>query len=171
MGRGKIKRSKKIKTSVVLIIVGGVLTIYCNRGYLKAKASVSWPSTKGEIISSELKRSKIREGKARSSRPDFYVFKARYQYEIGGEVYESQRVSFLSEYIRRPKRADIERIYASGRTVDVFYNPDAPGESTLITGVNKYNRSPHHFFCISVLIIGMFGIVVFGLNYLRKGND
>lgn len=166
-----MKRSKTIKASVVLTIVGLVITIYCNRGYLKAKASASWPSTKGQIISSELNRSMIRRGGSARTR-GFYIFKARYQYEISGEVYDSQRVSFLSKYIlMTKKRPDIKSIYAAGRTVDVFYNPDVPGESTLITGVNKYNRSPHHLTGLTILVIGAIVLTIEGLLYLWKGND
>ena len=172
--KGKMKRSQKIKTSVVIIVVGLLITLYSNRGIFKAKASASWPSTKGEILSSEVERSLFQLGRRRGSttkKPGFYIFKARYQYEVEGEVYNSERVSFLSKYISRDKRTDIKDNYAEGKAIDVFYNPDAPGEATLIKGVNKYNKSPSYYFGIMTLCVGIFGITVYGLNYLKKGND
>jgi hypothetical protein len=171
--KGKIKRSTKIKTSVVIIIGGLVLTTYCNRGLLKAKASASWPSAKGEIISSEVKRAIFTPGRRRgtTSRTRYYVFKARYQYEVDGEAYNSKRVSFLSTYISREKYSDIKDKYAASKTIDVFYNPDAPSEVVLIKGVNKYNKNPFSLLGIIVFCAGIFGITVYGLNYLKKGND
>jgi hypothetical protein len=171
--KGKMKRSTKIKTSVVIIVGGLVLTAYCNRGLFKAKASASWPGTKGEIISSEIKRAIFTPGRRRGTtrKPRYYIFKARYQYEVDGEAYSSERVSFLSTYISREKYSDIRDKYAAGKTVDVFYNPDAAGEAVLIKGVNKYNKNPHSVMGIIGVCVGIFGIIVYGLNYLKKGND
>lgn len=169
----KMKRSTKIKTSVVIIIGGLLITAYCNRGLFKAKSSASWPSTKGEIISSEIKRSIFTPGRNRGTtgRPRYYIFKARYQYEVDGEAYNSKRVSFLSTYISREKYSDIRDKYAAGKTIDVFYNPDILGEAVLIKGVNKYNKNPFSLFGIIVFCVGISGIIVYGLNYLKKGND
>ena len=50
----RTKRSVKIKILIVVTLVGLVMTIYCNREMSKAKASVSWPSVKGKMISSEM---------------------------------------------------------------------------------------------------------------------
>ena len=162
--KGKIKRSTKIKTSVVIIFAGLVITAYCNRGLLKAKASASWPSTKGEIISSEIERAIFTPDRKRGTahRPRYYVFKARYQYEVDGETYNSKRVSFLSTYISREKYSDIRDKYAASKTIDVFYNPDAPSEAVLIKGVNKYNKNPHSLSGIIVFCVGIFGITVYG---------
>ena len=139
MTKGKMKRSKKIKSSVIILITGLVMIAYCKRGIFKAKASTSWPSTKGEIISSEVERPIF--GLSKGKNKDC-IFKARYQYTIDGEVYISERVSFLSKYISKEKKLDIENKYAIGNTIDIFYNPDAPNEATLIIGVNKYNKNP-----------------------------
>ena len=170
---GKMKRSTKIKTSVVIIVAGLVITTYCNRGLFKAKASASWPGTKGEIISSEVKRAIFTPGRRRGTtrKPRYYIFKARYQYEVDGEAYNSKRVSFLSTYISREQYSYIKDKYAASKTIDVFYNPDAPGEAVLIKGVNKYNKNPHSLMGIIAFCVGIFVITVDGLNYLKKGND
>jgi hypothetical protein len=154
-----------------MIIVGLLITTYCNRGIFKAKASVSWPSTKGEIISSEVERSLFQLGRRSTNKYRFYIFKARYQYEVDGEVYNSERVSFLSKYISKGINSVIKDNYAEGKTIEVFYNPEAPSEATLIKGVNKYNKSPFYYFGIIILCAGIAGITVYGLNYLKKGND
>ena len=80
-------------------------------------------------------------------------------------------MSFLSTYISREKYSDIRDKYAASKTIDVFYNPDAPSEAVLIKGVNKYNKNPHSLSGIIVFCVGIFGITVYGLNYLKKGND
>ncbi len=97
----------------------------------------------------------------------YYIFKARYQYEVDGEVYNSDRVSFLSKYISKEKYSDIKNKYAAGSTTDVFYNPDTPSESVLITGVSKYNKNPFSLYGIVMLCFGIFGITRMSLLSLK----
>ena len=100
--------------------------------------------------------------------PDYYIFKAHYKYEIDGEAYNSERVSFLSKYISKERKNDIENKYAEGKTIDIFYNPDIPSESVLITGVNEYNENPYSLLGIILFCIGIFILIIYGNNRGRS---
>lgn len=101
-------------------------------------------------------------------RPHYYIFKAHYKYEVDGKVYNSERVSFLSKYISKEKRIDIESKYAQGKSIDVFYNPTTSGEAVLITGVNEYNENPYSLLGIILFCIGTFILIIYGLDYLTE---
>jgi hypothetical protein len=162
-----MKRSQKLKNCIVLIVGGLAIAAYSNMGLFKAKASASWLATKGEILSSEVKRSMVNRNSRLFNR---CVFRANYKYEIDGKNYTSDKVSFLSKYISREKRADFKNKYAPGKIVDVFYNPDLPSEATLIRGVNKYNKNPFSIFGLMCSGIGILAGIVVGVNYLRQGD-
>jgi hypothetical protein len=151
-----MRRSQKIKNLVILLVVGLAIILYCNRGLSKARTSVSWPSTKGKIITSTMQDA---------------LLMASYEYEVNGKTYTSQRVSFLSNYISKEERSRIRMTYPAGQTADVFYNPDMPGESTLIAGAHKYNENPFSFLGTILFWIGLAGLFVYGISYFREGND
>ena len=162
-------RIKKIRNAAVIAVVSLVAFLYCNGGLFKAKASRSWPSTKGTIITSEIDSSSIQFGK--SNRASFYTFDAHYQYGVDGAQYTSDRVSFMSNYISKKIKSEIQNKYKEGNKVDVFYNPDAPAEAVLMTGINKYNRSPLYHFSRLLLCFGIVALIVYGANYIKRGND
>jgi hypothetical protein len=95
-----------------------------------ARASLSWPTTEGRVVFSEVDHSTDSEG------GDSYSADIVYRYEVDDQEYENDRVRFgeNSSSNRGPAEDLVER-YPVGRNVDVHYEPDDPDNSVLEPGV------------------------------------
>ena len=105
-----------------------VLTLW--RGY----SSRRWPRTTGQVIVSGVER-------AGFGISLFYVLKIRYEYNIAGRIYESDRYSFDPvASIYHKKIEQIVRKYPTGRRIFVYYDPTCPAISVIENGtsINNY---------------------------------
>lgn len=136
--------------------IGGVIVYLGCLSYMKSRASQSWPTAQGAVVSSEVTahRSRSRKGRRRTT----YGAEVRYEYTANGVKYSSDKISF-GEYRTHnsgPAQATVDR-YPPGAEVVVYYNPDQPEEAVL---------EPGKMGGIMILFIvgGMFGVVgVLGL--------
>lgn len=87
--------------------------------------SADWPAVQGEVLRSSVTRS---GGSRSSGSRSSLVFD--YRYEVGGTVYEGDRVSFTAIQLRR-----IPNAYPVGDTVAVYHDPADPNASVLEPGV------------------------------------
>lgn len=115
----------------VLGIIGIVLIIVYFRNKSKSKASQSWPSVTGQIIERKVKVDTSTDEDGISSTS--YLPQVTYSYAVNGTVYESHRVAYGStpSYNSHQKAEEYLTPYLEGASVDVFYNPEKPGESVL----------------------------------------
>lgn len=119
---------------VGLILVGfGVYNIY------QANASEKWPTTTGEIVSSDVKRHAGEASKPnrRGGQSTTYSPDILFEYDIEGETYTSSKVAFGG--VSFNDRADAQRIvdnYPVGKQVTVYYNPKAPDIAVLEVGMS-----------------------------------
>jgi hypothetical protein len=136
-----------------LVWMGGFAFIHF-RAAGKAKASESWPTTAGRILSSQVveEESSDREGGTTT----WYNPVVRYSYSAGGRPLEASRIRFAN--LRKGSRAKAEEIlrpYPEGATPAVRYNPGKPEEAVL------ESQKPGPLY----LVMAAFGLlfVVFGL--------
>ena len=98
-------------------------------------ASKKWPSAEGKITSSYVQK-QVRSIKDSSKKPTYYP-KVRYQYEVGGKIYISDRISF-SGGEGGEKKSESQAVadrYPSGQKVIVYYDPKYPEKAVLERGL------------------------------------
>ena len=121
----------------------------------KAKASVSWPTTTGKVIASDIKKVMFRR------QPQI-----TYTYSVNGAPFTSQRVSFAGGY--KPKEVDpVLARYPVGSDVTVAHDPQNPAEATLETGATKAVTAQVRLLVICFILIvavNIFSYYVRGLN-------
>lgn len=96
----------------------------------KAKASETWPTTIGKLVSSEVVVEECRDGEG----SDWYNPVVAYSYTAAGRTIEGSRIRFGN--VRRGSRKKAEAVlapYRAGAPVTVRYNPENPEEAVLET--------------------------------------
>ena len=135
----------------------------------KSWSSESWPSVPGKILGSEIRRNSHESrhgpgGKLKNSDMD-YVVEVRYSYEIDGRSLEGNRLRFGSKsQDQRAKAEQEKRLYATGKEVRVYYDPENPKNASLITGFEGWLTKivvPAIILLIG-LVLGIFMIRVTG---------
>ena len=117
---------------VFLFFVAGVFMIIMNiRARKKAEASQSWPSTTGEVFSTDVKRSTSTDSEGYNTTT--YEPVIIYGYNVIGSDYESSKISFglKRTYNTVAKANQVLENYPKGSAVTVYYNPDNPSEAVL----------------------------------------
>jgi hypothetical protein len=98
-------------------------------GFQRARSQADWPAVAGTIIASEVVTVIIPSPGVRRTE----AVEIRYVYEVGGTIYESDRVN-LDTVAVEANSEDGQRLlstYPSGATVTVYYNPADPAEAVL----------------------------------------
>ncbi len=106
-----------------------------------AKASESWPSTNGTILSNELGTS--RSDKGRST----HYAKVHYRYNVDGRDYTSRIKGY-----HMSAAGDFAFVNDNqpGKDIEVFYNPTNPKQATLQTGDSITN-----YLAIICVLVGL----------------
>jgi hypothetical protein len=112
-------------------VLGAVLILLYFRNKQKAKASETWPSTSGRIISTDIRVDEYDDDD--DSFKVRYVPVVQYEYQVGEENFEGKRIAFGSDltFVSRGKAQQFLEKYPQDQEVDVFYNPEKPKESVL----------------------------------------
>ena len=117
--------------ALFLLLVGLFCLVAGGMTLRKAKASRSWPTTTGKVLSA-----KVVEVKGRRTR---YRPKVEYEYEVGGKTLRSDQVwvDGSRDYPRIEKADDAVDRFRVGKKVTVFYDPADPSESALVVGTES----------------------------------
>ena len=117
-------------------VVGTVLIVLYVRNKKKAKASETWPSTEGKIVSHHVRVDYSQDDE--SNRVD-YVPEVHFEYQVEGQSFAGKRISFGSEqsFNKRQKAEMFLEQYPVGQVVTVFFNPEKPQESVLQQTMRK----------------------------------
>lgn len=109
---------------LVAVALGGIaVSLWGWRVLKQARRIAQWPRTDGVIV----------ESKPRSAQDDLLPHIV-YRYQVGGETYR-RRFEFPSGTHPMPEFAEsYVKKYPLDATVQVFYKPDQPGQSTLEPG-------------------------------------
>jgi hypothetical protein len=125
----------------------------------KAKASTTWPTVTGTILSSEPAKVMFRK------QP-----RVTYLYSVNGTALTSHRISFAAGYPPRETDAILSR-YPVGKEVTVAYAPDNPAEATLETGSNRQVTAQMRVLLICFVLIVLVQALNFYLDRLKERRD
>ena len=140
------------------IVLIGLIGAWNN--YKNAKASESWPSTNGFIVSSGVK---IDPGKSDNDEPK-YTASITYKYTIDGIEYTGKRISFSAgTFLKKGKANSLVLRYPKGKKVKVYYEPEKLHDAVLERG-----RSSNMNFPIGIGIFVLFVCLIPVLRVLRK---
>ncbi len=129
----------------VFLLVGIITSAIFLLKIMKAFASANWPRVKGELLSTAL-RTVVFKGREADGTPDYAsaaVADFKYEYEVDGVKYSGSKVTF-SDNVSKPLSSlrKLQKLYKGQNNIWVYYNPQKPGESVLIPGVNIFNFTP-----------------------------
>ncbi len=129
---------KRVRTSnsrgmgLIFTLAGALIFYFFAFPPLKyAYQSKSWPTTNGTITRSEVD-SWMKEGKSQ------YDARISYSYEVDGKKYTSPKIYSSGSYSggNISKAKDLINEFPSGKSVDVFYDPDVPESAVLKPGIS-----------------------------------
>ena len=115
-------------------IVGGYGSYRLIRQIIFANRSHHWPTTSGEIITSEKVRGIDDEGL-----PTFKT-NIRYRYDVEDQVYVGERITFADYLPDTTSRNRVHRLvieYSIGKTVSIYYHSEIPEISVLEPGIGS----------------------------------
>jgi hypothetical protein len=116
-------------------VAAGTFLLWCMRLLKRARASSTWPVAERRILSSQVQD--VGRGRA-----DVLVY---YQYYVDGQAYTGKRLRFALGYTQLSEAAQTNALnYRPGSSVHVHYDPAAPNESVIESGVVPSLR-----FCIA----------------------
>jgi hypothetical protein len=119
--------------SLVFLIIGGAVINYAVRIATRARQSLSWPSTEGEIAHAALVYQP--ETGVSSSITSTYKADIGYRYKVNGANYSSSRISLLDLASAAPGPAQgVVLRYPEKSRVHVYYDPSDPSKSVLEPG-------------------------------------
>ena len=115
----------------LLVIIGLGAWVYIAYLRMKVKKSMSWPSTQGEIIQSEVVLTGCGSGNVNSSPGHSAII--LYQYQVRGKRYESNNFTIGGNVSSGSEQKEEEKVhqYPVGTAVDVYYNPENPEDVCL----------------------------------------
>jgi len=129
-------KSSKIGTMIfgMLFTLGGIAGIsYGVKTVLQASRMENWPTAEAVITSS-----KVRIQTPDSGGSSTYIAEIRYQYEVTGKMYTSDRVTTAQYGTNDSSRAAKQvRKYSTGRNFTTHYNPDDASYAVLDTQWDK----------------------------------
>lgn len=97
-----------------------------------AADSEGWPSVTGLVTSSEFEtKRRNRQGQHHMVR---HYARVTYEYIVDGARYENDVVRFDQNNLSRQHKERLVGAHPVGRQVEVFYNPEKPGQSVLVRG-------------------------------------
>jgi len=119
-----------------LVILGLVFVVITPLSIKRGKKSENWPQTQGNVISSEVEIRQEIDTEGDTS--TYYYPRIHYEYNVGGEKFQSSKYRFLDASMTRSKANELVGSYSPGQTVTVYYDPAKPAEAVLITGAPKF---------------------------------
>ncbi|MFC1452145.1 DUF3592 domain-containing protein [Verrucomicrobiota bacterium] len=118
---------------LIFVVVGASVAFLGIRGLIRAKASVDWPSTQGNIVESSVERHRSSGSKGSSTT---YHAEILYEFTVAGTTFNGDRVAYgdygssSSSHARR-----IVNRYPKGKSVTVHYMPGNPEQCLLEPGL------------------------------------
>ena len=118
----------------MFVVAGAIIAFIGINGLVKAKASVDWPSSPGQVVSSSVESHRSTGDSGRSSTT--YHAEILYEFSVEGITFNGTRVAYgdygssSSSHARR-----IANRYPKGKSVTVYYMPETPEECLLEPGL------------------------------------
>ncbi|ARN56917.1 DUF3592 domain-containing protein [Sedimentisphaera salicampi] len=148
----------------IFFAIVAIITVY---SFIKFLSSANWVKTEGVILESRVDKFHNRniEDTLR------YQFKpvVRYSYTVNGAGYTGNNIFSGSKDVLMHSSADAEQMiedYKKDKMVNVYYNPEKPEESCLISA----GSLPKSFIAVLGIILLVIGSVIFmGIKFINKG--
>jgi hypothetical protein len=121
---------------VLFILISSGMTFFGVRGLVRAKSSVNWPTTQGNITRSKV--DEVRDtGGHDGLKETVYHARISYLYTVDGKDYMGKRVAYGDHGTNHASgpRATVRK-YPVGTTTKVFYMQDNPDECLLEPGIH-----------------------------------
>ncbi|MFC3652271.1 DUF3592 domain-containing protein [Dyella humi] len=115
--------------SLIFIFIGVVAINFGRNTAAKAKQSLSWPTTEGEIAHSAVLYQT--DTSATADNASTYKADVVYRYKVHGKSYSSSKISFLDLASTTNRAQSVVSRYPDNSTVQVYYNPTNPAEAVL----------------------------------------
>lgn len=132
-----------------LVIAVGFLCRWMHEAF-KSISAARWPTVIGTMNSYKV-------GEIRDSNEAVFSFNVNYSYEVLGQKYRGNRLSFFSfGSSRSPKNTRLHEKLSKARTVKVRYNPKNPSESSLSYGLTRSAIGVLMFFLMWLLLAAAF---------------
>jgi hypothetical protein len=106
--------------SLVFVSIGGALITYAIKMSAKARESLSWPSTEGEVAHSAVT---YQTDSSQTTGGTAYKADVSYRYKVNGVDYSSSRIALLDLVSTTGRAQNIVERYPDNSRVDVYYNP------------------------------------------------
>jgi hypothetical protein len=132
-------RTRSLIAAWIIIFVGSIAIISTIYDYLNVKKANSWKTTTGTITHAEILEHKWKKTFSNIERTTYRPM-IEYRYAVDGIQYENSQVRLDDDGGGIYEKAkEYVSSYETGSTVRVYYNPELPSESALITGaLSKY---------------------------------
>lgn len=116
---------------IIFLLIGGGLAFWGWNILQEARASASWPTVDGTVLTSSVEHRTDGEG------DDIYSPLVVYRYTVNGRTFTNDTIKQLREaYDSRREAEGITSAYPVGIKVNVHYDPDQPERSVLEAGVS-----------------------------------
>ncbi len=115
---------------LIILVIGLGLIAYNGYNIYRSSISGSWPSVKGTVQSSSVKRIN------RAKKSDRYQVNIVYKYEVEGKSYNGSRVRFGEQPDTSMEADSIVAKYPVKSEVTVYYQPGNPEEAVLETSIS-----------------------------------
>lgn len=117
--------------SLVFVSIGGALITYAIKMSAKARESLSWPSTEGEVAHSAVT---YQTDSSQTTGGTTYKADVSYRYKVNGVDYSSSRIALLDLVSTTGRAQNIVERYPDNSKVEVYYNPTNVSEAVLEPG-------------------------------------
>ena len=119
---------------LIFVVVGAGVGFFGIRGFIRARASVDWPTVQGKVVASSVERQRSSSSNGGSSTT--YHAEILYEFSVEGTTFNGDRVAFGDYGSSNPSHARrIVNRYPTGKSVSVHYMPGNPEECLLEPGI------------------------------------
>lgn len=164
--------STQIQTAIVRLIVLVIALFLAQRILARPLATLSWPTTEGIIISSDVIKTK---GASPGDDPDSWHPQVRYRYFINGAEYLSDRIEVFNIANGNTSRFAEKAVsrYPPGMQVKVYYYPEYPAFAVLEPGIPDNDLLALFAFLLGLITLGVIALysiidLLKILNILRR---
>jgi hypothetical protein len=128
-----------IKEAAIIAAAGAAILVIFGLPVARALRAKRWPHAAGAVTKSAVHTVDESTSDGSAQRLEVIV---NYRYTVAGATYHGTRVSYFPPKWRSTYKTAAERYrdtYAPGATVDVRYNPAAPADAVIDTGMDTSN--------------------------------
>jgi hypothetical protein len=116
---------------LIAFVLGALLLWQAWRRQQKVKASMSWPYVLGKVLAASVRQVVVR-GDADTRDTTNYVPSVQYEYQVGGQNYQGNRLAFQEKGYNSHKKAfKLVADFPVGGPVSVYFDPANPQNAVL----------------------------------------